>query len=286
MNVAQRMWRLFEPVHAVTYFAPASLAAWEGAGLRGYWRGYFAGRAAPLGPVEAGPVVGAFFGFAPAMVARALPDVWTRISPEKALAVRLDGARAALGPLVGGLGADGLAELAALLRSAAERVPVSGRVLGAANAALPWPDDPLGVLWQATTVLREHRGDGHVAALVTAGLDGPESLAWRVSRGGTDRAFYQQIRGWTDAEWDAAADRLRTRGWLDAAGQPTAAALAAAGDLEATTDRLASPPWDTLGPAAVDRADVLLAPVAEAAAALLMWPNPVGIPDPRESRTG
>ncbi|MDT3440958.1 MULTISPECIES: SCO6745 family protein [unclassified Pseudofrankia] len=291
-NVAQRMWRLFEPVHAVTYFAPASLAAWEDAGLRGYWRGYFAGRTAPLGPVEAGPVVGAFFGFAPAMVARALPDVWTRISPEKALAVRLDGARAALSPLVAGTGADDLAELAALLRSTVDRTPVAGRVLGAANAALPWPDDPLGAIWHAATILREHRGDGHVAALVTAGLDGPESLVWRVSMGGTDRAFYQQIRGWTDDEWDAAADRLRARGWLTtsqiadprgtpAAGAPTEAALAAARDLEATTDRLASPAWDALGPAAVDRAAALLAPVAQAAATLLMWPNPVGVPDPR-----
>ncbi|WP_238440157.1 hypothetical protein, partial [Frankia sp. AgB1.8] len=227
VNVAQRMWRLFEPVHAVTYFAPASLAAWEDAGVRGYWRGYFAGRAAPLGPVEAGPVVGAFFGFAPAMVTRALPEVWTRISPEKALATRLDGARAALGPLLAGTDPDEVAELATLLRSTAEAAPVAGRVLGAANAALPWPDDPVAVLWHASTILREHRGDGHVAALVTAGLDAPESLVWRVSRGGTDRAFYQRIRGWTDDEWDAAADRLRARGGLAAPGAAAAPARAA-----------------------------------------------------------
>ena len=280
-NVAQRMWRLFEPVHAITYFNAASPTAWEDAGLRGYWRGYFAGRAAPLGPVGPGPVIGSFFGFAPAMVVRALPDVWSRITPERALAVRLEGARAALRPLVA-LDADGLAELASLLRSAAERVPLAGRVLGAANAALPWPHDPLGVLWHATTVLREHRGDGHVAALVTAGLDGPESLVWRVSRGGTDRVFYQRIRGWTDDEWDAAADRLRARGWLDAAGGPTALALDAAADLEATTDRLAAAPWEGLDPAAVDRVATLLTPLAQAAADLLIWPNPVGIPDPRQ----
>jgi len=279
--VAQRMWRLFEPVHAVTYFAREGLAVWEDAGLRGYWRGYFAGRAAPLGPVPAGPVVGAFFGFAPVMVAKALPDVWTRISPERALAVRLDGARAALGPLVAPIGTTGLGELAALLRAAAERLPLAGRVLGAANAALPWPDDPLGTLWQAATVLREHRGDGHVAALVTAGLDGPESLVWRVSRGGTNRAFYQQIRGWTDDEWDAAATRLRARGWLGADGAPTAVGLAAADELEATTDRLAASPWETLGSAAVERAAELLSPLTLAAAELLMWPNPVGMPDPR-----
>ncbi|ADP80462.1 SCO6745 family protein [Pseudofrankia inefficax] len=286
VTVAQRMWRLFEPVHAVTYFAPASLAAWEDAGVRGYWRGYFAGRAAPLGPVEAGPVVGAFFGFAPAMVARALPDVWTRISPEKALATRLDGARAALGPLLAGTDPDEVAELATLLRSTAEAVPVAGRVLGAANAALPWPDDPVAVLWHASTVLREHRGDGHVAALVTAGLDAPESLVWRVSRGGTDRAFYQRIRGWTDDEWDAAAGRLRARGWLDAAGAPTALALDAARDLEATTDRLAGPAWDALEPVMIERVATLLAPIAQAAAPLLMWPNPVGVPDPRAPDAG
>ncbi|CAI7977999.1 conserved hypothetical protein [Frankia sp. Hr75.2] len=286
-NVAQEMWRLFEPVHAVTYFAPGCLQAWQDAGLRGYWRAYFAGRVAPLGPVGPGPVVGSFFGFAPAMVARALPDVWTRISPEKALAVRLSAATAVLGPLVAEIDQAGLAELAGLLRAAAERVPVAGRVLGAANAALPWPEDPLEIIWHAATVLREHRGDGHVAALVTAGLDGPESLVWRVSRGGTDRAFYQRIRGWTDEEWDAAADRLRARGWLDPTGTPTDAALRAARELEATTDRLARSPWDTLGPDATRRTAALLAPIAQATAPLLLWPNPVGVPDPRgEPSTG
>jgi len=285
ISVAQRMWRLFEPVHGVTYFAPASLAAWEDAGLRGYWRAYFAGRAAPLGPVGAGPVVAAFFGFAPRMVTKALPDIWSRISPEKALAVRLDGARAALGPVLADVDPADLAELAALLRSAVEHAPLAGRVLGAANAALPWPDDPVAAIWQASTVLREHRGDGHVAALVTAGLDAPESLVWRVSRDGTDRAFYQQIRGWTDDEWDAAADRLRARGWLDASGSPTEAALTAADDLEATTDQLASEPWEALGPVGVERAAALLTEAARAAAPLLMWPNPVGVPDPRGQAT-
>lgn len=264
MNVARRMWQLFEPVHAVSFSAPASLAVWADAGLRSPWRAYFAGRTAPLGPVEAGPVVAAFFGYSPVMVARVLPEVWTRIPPEKALAVRLDGARAALAPLVAATDADELAELATLLRSAAERVSVAGRVLGAANAALPWPDDPLGTVWQAATILREHRGDGHVAALVTAGVDGLESLVWRTSRGGPDRAFYQRIRGWTEDEWTAAANRLRARGWLDAEDAPTAASLAAADELEATTDRLASPVWDVLGPAAVDRAATLLAPITQA----------------------
>src|SRR6187455_800417 len=115
MDIARRMWTLIEPVHAVTYFTPQARAAFEAAGLRGFWRGYFAGRSAPLGAIGAGPVTAAFFGFAPAMVARAVPDVWTRITPAAALAARADGARAALAGLWDGVPADHLAEAAELL---------------------------------------------------------------------------------------------------------------------------------------------------------------------------
>ncbi len=282
-TVARRMWRLFEPVHAVTYFAPACAAAFEDAGLRGFWRGYFAGRAAPLGPVGAAPVIGCFFGFAPTMVALALPDIWTRISPEKALTARLDGARAALGPLLEETRPAELAELAGLMRTAAEHATVPGRVLAAANAALPWPQDPLGILWHAATILREHRGDGHVAALVTAGLDGAETGAWRVSMGGIGREDFQRVRGWSDDEWIAATGRLCARGWLDSAGGPTEAALLAFHSIEMTTDRIASPVWDALGPDAVERCVAALTPIARRAAALLRWPNPIGVPDPRGS---
>src|SRR5437588_7370107 len=97
----RHMWTLFEPIHDVTYFHPAARAAFEEAGLRGFWRGYFAGRAAPLGPVGAAPVIAAFYGFAPRMVTRALPDVWTRATPEAALAARAAGARAGLVRLLG-----------------------------------------------------------------------------------------------------------------------------------------------------------------------------------------
>lgn len=283
------MWQLFEPVHAVTYFAPACAAAFEGAGVRGFWRGYFAGRAAPLGPVGAEPVVGCFFGFAPAMVARALPDIWTRITPAEALTARLDGVREALIPVLAQTRPGELAELAGVLRAAAERAPVAGRVLAAANAALPWPQDPIGILWQATTILREHRGDGHVAALVTAGLDGAETAVWRASLGGVgdvSREDLQRARGWSDAAWVDAAGRLRARGWLDGTGRPTEASRSALRAVEETTDRAAASVWAPLGPDEVDRCVALLAPVARRAAALLRWPNPIGVPDPRASGSG
>jgi hypothetical protein len=275
---ARRVWRLVEPVHAVTYFAPEARAAYEEAGLRGFWRGYFAGRAAPLGPVGPEPVVAAFFGFAPAMVARALPAVWEQAPPEHALEVRRRGAGAALRRLLAGQEA-AVAEAVALVRPVAEGLDVAGRVLAAANSALPVPRDPIDALWHHTTVLREHRGDGHVAALVTAGLDGCEAL---VLRTGIDlpRAELQPYRGWTDGQWEAARARLTSRGLLGADGAATAAGREAHRALEDATDRAAARPWETLDPDAVERLVTVLTAPARACAATLRFPNPIGVPAP------
>ena len=221
-HTARAMWTLFEPIHAVIYFVPEGRAAFEEAGLRGFWRGYFAGRAAPLGPAGAAVVTASFFNFAPAFVARAIPAVWDLITPEDALRTRLAGADAALRGLLAGREAE--ATVAAdLLWQAIGELDFSGRVLAAANAALPVPDGPVGSpdgpvgspdgpvgspdgssgspdgssgspgssgsrggessalarLWQAATVLREHRGDGHFAALAAADIDGCEAVALR-----------------------------------------------------------------------------------------------------------
>jgi hypothetical protein len=284
---ARTMWTLFEPLHAVTYFSPEPRAAYEQAGLRGFWRGYFAGRAAPLGPVGPAPVVACFFGFAPPTVARALPDVWTRAEPQAALHARLAGARAAMSRLFGALGIDAdvdgdVAEAAALLRRAAESVRVAGRPLAAANAHLPWPQDPLGTLWHAATVLREHRGDGHVAALTVAGLDGCECMVWRAAVD-SDRQVLQPARGWSDQEWDAARRRLAGRGWLDEQGRATGAALAARDRIEASTDELAAGPWQELGAGRTARLAALLTPLTKAASTQLPFPNPIGLAPPAEA---
>jgi len=275
MHLARRMWTLFEPLHAVTYFAPEAREHFAAAGLRGFWRGYFAGRAAVLGPVGPAPVVAAFFGFAPGMVARALPDVWSRATPEAALRARRSGAVAALHRLLAGFAEDQVAEAAELLGGAASAADTAGRVLGAANLAQPWPDDPYARLWQASTVLREHRGDGHVAALVTAGLDGCESLAWR---SGLDlsRQTLQPARGWTDEEWEAAVARLYHRGWLTRSGTATTAAVEAYRRIEGTTDEAAMRPWHALG--STDRLVELLTPMARAAAQDIPEINPIGLP--------
>jgi hypothetical protein len=281
-RAARRMWTLFEPVHVVTYFSAEARSAFTDAGLRGFWRGYFAGRAAPLGAVDAAPVTASFFTFAPPMVARAVPGVWELITPEEALAVRSAGAVAALRRLLVYQEA-GVATAADLLLRAADGVDCAGRVLAAANAARPVQGDgEAGArLWHAATLLREHRGDGHFAALVAAGIDGCEALALRTGSGaGPSREQLQPVRGWTDEDWEQATARLTDRGWLDADGRVTADGAAARQAVEDATDLAAARPWARLGAAATEELAGLLAPLARACAAELPFPNPVGVPAP------
>ena len=272
------MWTLFEPVHAVTYFAPEARSAFEEAGLRGFWRGYFAGRAAPLGPASAAVVGASFFNFSPAMVARAIPGVWELIPPDEALRVRQAGAVSALRALLGGLDSE-VAAAADLLGRAVGELSCSGRVLAAANAALPPAEDMIGRLWQAATVLREHRGDGHFAAMATADIDGCEVL---VLRCGLDmrREDIQPIRGWTDEQWDAAAARLAARGWIGPDATLTPAGRDVHATLEIATDQAAARPWARLGPAAVADAARALIPIAQACAQVVPYPSPIGVPAP------
>jgi hypothetical protein len=277
VHPARALWWLFEPVHALTYFSPEGRAAYEAVGLRGYWRGYFGGRSAPLGAVDAAPVVAAFFNFAPAMVGRALPDVWDRAAPEAALAARVGGATAALARVLEGVEPDLVDRSVELLERAVDGLDCSGRVLAAANAALPRPDGPLARLWQATTVLREHRGDGHVAALVAEGLDGCEALVLRCALD-VRREVLQPHRGWTDAEWDAASARLAGRGWLGTDGAITAEGRSRHRALEAVTDLAAARVWAGFHRAELDELAAALRPISTACRAELPRVNPIGLP--------
>jgi hypothetical protein len=277
-GAARRMWTLFEPVHVVTYFTAEARAGFEDAGLRGFWRGYFAGRAALLGRAGPAVVTASFYTFTPPMVARALPAVWDLTTPDDALAARSAGAVVALRRLLGERAA-GLTTLADRLLRVTDGLDCSGRVLAAANTALPVPAEPAARVWHAATLLREHRGDGHSAALLAADIDGCEAL---VLRAGADlsREVLQPVRGWSDEQWDQAAARLAGRGWLGEDGRVTQAGAAARQAVEVATDRAAARPWARLGPAATEELAGLLAPVARACAAELPFPNPVGVPAP------
>ena len=278
---ARRLWVLFERVHAVTYFSEESAAAAREAGYRGFWMGYFAQRSAPLGAVGPAVVTAVFHGFHPATVARSLPDAWTYAGPQVALEARLRGVDATLRRCWGDrTDSAEVAEAADLLWAAAEAAPTDGRVLGAANQALPRPDEPHLALWQATTTLREQRGDGHVAALVALRVGPTEATLVKIAAAETDGPGLRRGRGWSDEDWQAGEESLRERGWLDGDGSLTAAGQEAHRQIERLTDDAAAPPWAVLGTERTDRVVELLRPLVAAVQDAGVVPplNPIGVP--------
>ncbi|MFG3256502.1 hypothetical protein [Streptomyces sp. NPDC048172] len=248
-SLARQTWHQLEPLYASVYFAPQVSEETEALGYdtAARWPSYFALRAAPFGHASAELVTAAFYSFSPRMVGTHVPAAWRTAEPSAVLDARLRGVDRTLRAVLGDrITSPELAETAALARTAAEACELSGRPLAAANAALGWPDEPHLVLWQAGNVLREHRGDGHLAALLTAGLDGCEAL---VSFAAVDAAPVENFasRGWSDEEWAAARERLAARGLVDASGHATERGRELRDSVERTTDELAAAPYRALG---------------------------------------
>lgn len=285
---ARRLWLRLETLHAVTYFAPEAVAASEALGVAGFWRGYFGFRAAPLGAASAGVVEATFSNFEPGFVAKRVPEVWSLAPPEAYLAARSTAAVAALRRLVPDI--EAVAEAVSPdLEQAVDAGLGSGRPLFSANRRLPLPDEPVARLWQLCTSLREHRGDGHVAALTAAGIDGCGAHVLIALDQGLDPADLQVTRGWSPEAWAAATDRLVAAGLVSVDGTvPTAAGgatLAPAGhavrrEVEATTDRLAEQPFAALDATARARLVDALTPAARAVSTsgTIRYPNPMGLP--------
>jgi helix-turn-helix protein len=280
---ARRLWATLEALHDVTYFADGVRPAGIALGLRGFWMTYFAFRAAPLGPVAAPVAVATFAGFHPAMVGKALPDAWSRTTPQACLEARAAVSTAALRDA--GVDPEACAHAAKLLGPVAAAADPTGRPLFAANAALPPPGDPVARLWQLATTLREHRGDGHIAALVTAGVTGLQAHLLQVADGRFPDALIRQARGWSDQEWAAATETLQARGLLTAgtASKLTDAGHALLDTIESNTDERA---WtgglSLLGEQGADEIVALLRPSVRAVVASGILPevNPTGVPSP------
>jgi hypothetical protein len=199
--------------------------------------GYFAARSAPLGTVAPEVVMAIFYNFAPERVAKALPAAWQIAGPDAALRARMDSAVAALRRY--GIDGDENVRVASeLAAKAALHAPLEGRPLFASNRALPWPDEPIAALWHASTLLREQRGDAHVATLIAAGISGRESNVLHVAAGRVPRDYMARARDYDDDEWCEHERRLVERGLLDAEGSLTAAGRKLKDDIESTTDRL------------------------------------------------
>src|SRR5919197_4918965 len=245
-SMARRMFELVEPIGVIPYSADEPNEAMFALGLTNYWDTYFAGRAAPLGLAPAEVVDALFYNFAPGEVARHIPKVWDTTTPEAAHAARERGCVAALRRILGDLvGTPGLARAAELLARASTSAPTEGRVMYAGLRALPVPEEPVARLWHAANMLREHRGDGHIVALVSEGIGGTEAHVLSALEMGIYPAeSFGRIHHLPKPRLAEVMDGLRDRGLLDASGRFTDAGRATKSRIELLTDALAGAPYE------------------------------------------
>jgi hypothetical protein len=280
-HAARRLWLRVETIHAVTYFGEETREAARDCGLRGFWMGYFAFRASPLGPVGPDVVDAAFYNFAPTMVRRAIPDAWQYVAPEELVARRSAAAAATLRRVATDGQLDAATTALPDLAGAAANANADGRPLYAANRALQLPDDPVAALWQSTTTLREQRGDAHVAALRTHAISGLQAHIIQAGAHGTDAGVLRDNRGWSATEWVDGERALVERGLLRTDGALTEAGRALHARVEADTDAGGTEPF--AGPAGrrtMGDLSTALDPLATAVcrSGLIPYPNPMGLP--------
>lgn len=256
--LARRAWGSLETLHVVGFFAPEVNEAYDRFGVPATRAGYFAARGSAFGPCGPELVVATFYVFAPSLVSAAVPAVWEAGTPEQWAAARADGVATRLHDV---LGEPDVAEAVELAREACAGLSAAGRPVYGAWSAQPWPEDPLMQLWHAGLLLREHRGDGHVTALLSSGLDPVEAL---VTGGLASNSleFVRTTRGWSDEEWTAGTERLRARGLVGDDGL-TDAGKALRDDVETVTDFLAVDGWAHLGAEKTERLVELVTPLRE-----------------------
>lgn len=255
-RAGRRCHNVINPLHSTHYFSPDLERELTAVGVTDQRAGYLAVRAAAMGPVGAGAVAAAFYNFRPGMVARHVPAVWETASPRTVLAARMRAVDATLRRLLGeeAVVSEEMAEAAELALRAAQACTPHARPLYAAHADLAVPDEPHLAFWHAATLLREHRGDGHLAVLLHAELDPVEALVTHTATGkGMTPRWVLATRGWNKQDWDAAFDRLCERGLIDAEGGLTEAGISLRKEIEAETDLLDRAPYEHLGAAGVER---------------------------------
>ncbi|MFH8579541.1 hypothetical protein OHB11_06970 [Streptomyces zaomyceticus] len=255
-RAGRRCHNALNPLHSTLYFSPDLDREFGALGFTDQSAMRLAARSAALGTVGPGTVAATFYNYNHELLARHLPGVWETASPAEVLDARLRTVDATLRRLLGeeGVASPEMAEAAELALRATEACTRHARPLYSAHADLPVPEEPHLAYWYAATLLREHRGDGHLAALLSAGLDPVEALASHTATGkGMAPRWVLGTRGWRRADWEAATERLRGRGLIDADGELTEAGTALRTELEDHTDRLDAAPYEHLGAAGVER---------------------------------
>ena len=262
-SIARRMFDLVEPIGVIPYSADEANEAMFALGFTNYWDTYFAGRAAPLGLATAEVVDALFYNFAPGEVARHIPKVWDTTTPEAAIAARQAGCVKALQRILGDhLDAPAFARAAELLTKAATSAPFEGRPMYAALRGLPIPDDVVARLFHAASLLREHRGDGHIAALMVEGVGGLEAHVLLALDLGLPAERFGRIHHLPAAHLAAVIQGMRERGLIGEDGWLSEQGRAVKQRVEALTDDLAAKPYECLDPGELDELMATLGPLA------------------------
>ncbi|MEP7203049.1 MAG: hypothetical protein ABI894_10590 [Ilumatobacteraceae bacterium] len=250
-------------VHRLVYFVPEAGEEYSALGVQGAG-GYFGSRSAPMGAVPDEVIIATFYNFSPLAVISAMPGVWEAASPESFQAARFRVVQRALERVGAELSPEQIAEARSLIDPVVAGLDHGGKPLAAGNASITLPDDPLVALWQQVTVVREWRGDVHIAVLVTNELGPCECLVFQVSTGRFPLRLAQVTRRWDDTEWAAAVDRLTGLGWLEMDGTITPAGVQERERVEAETDRLCASIWEPIGDAGAARLTELILPIHDA----------------------
>jgi hypothetical protein len=247
-------------VHRLVYFVPEAAEEYGALGVHGAG-GYFGSRSAPMGAVPDEVIIATFYNFSPLAVTSAMPGVWDTASPESLQAARFRVVERALERVSVDLSSEQIAQARALIDPVVADLVLAGKPLAAANAAVALPEDPLVALWQQLTVIREWRGDVHIATLITNEIGPCECLVLQVGTGRFPLRIAQVTRRWNESEWDAAVENLRQRGWMTADGTMTNEGIEARNGIEADTDRLCASIWQPIGDSGAAQLNELMMPI-------------------------
>jgi hypothetical protein len=270
--MARRMFELVEPIGVIPYAADEPNETMFALGFTDYWDTYFAGRAAPLGLVPPEVVHALFYNFAPGEVARHIPKVWRTTTPEAAIAARQEGCVKALRRILGDhVATSAFARATELLLDAATSAPYEGRPMYAALRTIPVPDDVVARLFHAASLLREHRGDGHIAALMAEGIGGLESHVLYALSMGMPAEKFGRIHHLPAAQRTAVIDAMRRRGLVGDDGGLTDEGRAVHERVEHLTDTLAWRPYEVLDARELDELVTGLEPLAALLVAAQEW---------------
>ena len=262
--MARRMFELVEPIGVIPYSADEPNEAMFALGFTNYWDTYFAGRAAPLGLAPPEVVDALFYNFAPGEVARHIPKVWRTTTPELAIAARRAGCVKALRRILGDrVDSPAFALVAELLMKAATGAPYEGRPMYAALGAIPAPDDEVARFFHAASLLREHRGDGHIAALMIEEIGGLEAHVLLALDMDLPAEKFGRIHHLPHAQIGAVVDGMRGRGLIADDGWLSERGRAVKQRVESLTDDLAAKPYASLEPGELDALTAGLEPVAD-----------------------